>query len=75
VDYLLFGWLNTKFVFDWLDPDDDESEDDQNRFSFGLEPFLDQFLQVRLFYRIANGPETQPNLNRDTLTLEAHLFF
>jgi hypothetical protein len=32
-------------------------------------------LQVRLFYRIANGPENQPNLNRDTLTLEGHLFF
>ncbi len=74
-NYLLFGWLNAKFVFDWLDPDDGQGDDVQNRLSFGLEPFLDQFLQVRLFYRVLNGPENQANLNRDTLTLEAHLFF
>jgi len=74
-NYLMFGWLNAKFAFDWADPDTDVSDNNRNRFSFGFEPFLDQFLQLRLFYRVENGPEDVPNLNRDTLTLEAHLFF
>jgi len=74
-NWLIAGWLNTKVAFDWADPDDDTDEDDRNRVSFGLEPFLDRFVQVRLFYRVLNGPETSANQNRDELTLEMHLFF
>jgi hypothetical protein len=32
-------------------------------------------LQVRLFYRVLNGPEDRPDQNRDELTLELHVFF
>ena len=57
------------------DPDDDAGDNNRNRVSFGFEPFLDRFVQMRLFYRVLNGPETAPNQNRDELTLELHLFF
>ncbi len=72
---LVLGWMNVKFAFDYLDPSDNQGEDQRNRFSIGLEPFLDRFLQLRLFYRILNGPKDQPATNRDELILEAHLFF
>ena len=75
LDYLFFGWLNGKLAFDYIDPDVDTSDDARNRFSIGVEPFLDEYLQLRVFYRVLNGPEDQPNANRDELTLEAHLFF
>ena len=74
-NYLAFDWLNVKLAFDWLDPDDGQSQDDRNRVSIGLEPFLARFLQLRAFYRVYNGPEDEPITNRDELTLEAHLFF
>ncbi|MFQ5351685.1 MAG: hypothetical protein ACE5D3_01275 [Candidatus Binatia bacterium] len=74
-DYLLGGWVNAKLAFDYLDPDTDQPEDERNRVSVGLESFLDQSVQTRLFYRVYNGPENRPNLNRDELTLEIHLFF
>ena len=75
LDYLFFGWLNGKLAFDYIDPDVDTSDDARNRFSIGVEPFLDEYLQLRVFYRVLNGPEDQPNANRDELTLEGHLFF
>lgn len=75
LDYLFAGWINGKFAFDYFDPDTDVSDDARNRFSIGIEPFLDEYLQLRLFYRILNGPENEPSANRDELTLEAHLFF
>jgi len=74
-NYLFAGWLNGKFAFDYLDPDDDASSDQRNRFSIGIEPFLDEFLQVRLFYRISNGPEDELKFNKDEIQLELHLFF
>ncbi|HYC53479.1 MAG TPA: hypothetical protein VEL28_00870 [Candidatus Binatia bacterium] len=74
-NYLLFDWLNFKASFDWFDPNNSDGADVQNRVSVGLEPFIDRFLQLRLFYRVYNGPEDNLNANRDTLTLEGHLFF
>jgi hypothetical protein len=50
-------------------------ENERNRVSVGVEPFLDQFLQLRIFYRVYNGPEDEPATNRDEFTLEGHLFF
>ena len=74
-NYLWRDWMNTKVAFDIYDPSDNEGEDTMTRISFGIEPFIDRFLQLRLFYRIFNGPENEPATNRDELTLEAHLFF
>ena len=67
--------MNAKFAFDYFDPDVDTSDDARNRFSIGVEPFLDEYLQLSLFYRILNGPKDELNANRDELTLEGHLFF
>ena len=74
-NWLLFGWMNTKVAFDWTDPSDSTSSDTRNRFSIGLEPFLDQFLQLRLFYRVYNGPKNNLQANRDELLIEAHVLF
>ncbi len=75
LDYLIGGWMNAKLAFDYLDPDVDVSDDARNRFSIGVEPFLDEYLQIRMFYRVLNGPQDQPAANRDELTLEGHIFF
>jgi hypothetical protein len=74
-NWLLFDWVNAKVAFDWSDPDDGTDEDERNRVSVGFEPFLDQFLQLRVFYRVLNGPRNELNRNRDELTLEAHVLF
>lgn len=75
VNYLISDWINAKLAFDFYDPDDNKAEDSRNRISVGLEPFLDRFLQLRFFYRVYNGPEDEPQNNRDELILEAHLLF
>lgn len=77
-DYLFFDWLNFKVAFDYSDNDTTTStitDDSKNRISFGLEPFLNRFLQLRLFYRIANGVESIPQRNQNQVFAEVHLFF
>jgi hypothetical protein len=77
-DYLFFDWLNFKVAFDYADSDSSRSaisDDSKNRVSFGFEPFLNRFLQLRLFYRIANGVESIPARNQNQLLAEVHLFF
>ena len=77
-DYLFFDWLNFKITFDYSDNDSTRStltDDSKNRVKFGLEPFLNRFLQLRLFYSIANGVESIPARNQNQLYAEVHLFF
>lgn len=77
-DYLFFDWLNFKLTFDYSDNDSTRStisDDSKNRVKFGLEPFLNRFLQLRLFYSIANGVESIPARNQNVLYAEVHLFF
>ncbi len=78
LDYLLFGWMNVKAAIDYADDDGDLSsraDDSENRVSFGLEPFLNRFVQTRLFYRIGNGVRSMANHNQNVLLAELHLFF
>jgi len=82
INYLLLGWINTKVFGEYADDDGILSTDDtvrtgtaQNRFGFGIEPFLGRFLQTRLFYSIANGPKDVPDTNQNRLVLELHVFF
>ncbi len=82
LNYLLFDWINTKAFAEYADndgmlstPDMQRSRTAQNRFGFGIEPFLGRFLQTRLFYSIANGPKDVPETNQNRLILEVHLFF
>jgi hypothetical protein len=77
-DYLFFDWLNFKATSDYSDNDTTTStitDDSKNRVSFGFEPFINRFLQLRLFYRIANGVESIPSRNQNQVFAEIHLFF
>ena len=77
-DYLFFDWLNFKAAVDYADDDGNLSslaDDSENRVSIGLEPFLNRFLQPRLFYRVSNGVRSQPTHNQNVLLAEVHLFF
>ena len=51
------------------------TNDSENRVRFGLEPFLNRFLQPRLFYSISNGVQSNPTHNQNVLLAELHLFF
>ena len=77
-NFLLFDWLNAKIAFDYADYDGDlaqSGDDNENRFSVGLEPFLARFLQLRLSYRISNGVRSRPDHNQNLLIGELHVFF
>ena len=77
-NYLFFDWVNFKFAFDYSDNasrTSDFVDDSKHRFSFGLEPFINRFLQTRIFYRVGNGIRSLPDLNRSELLAEVHLFF
>lgn len=82
LNYLLLDWINTKVFGEYADNDGmftsagtKRTSSAQNRFGFGIEPFLGRFLQARLFYSIANGPKDVPETNQNRLILELHLFF
>ncbi len=66
---------NLKLSFEWFDPDDAVSEDEQNRWSAVWEYSPIQFLQTRAGYRDYNGIPQNPAQNREQLFLELHLSF
>lgn len=77
-NYLAFDWLNIKTAVDYADDDGDLSSrgnDSENRVSVGLEPFLNRFMQPRLFYRIGNGVKSRPDHNQNVLIAEMNVFF
>lgn len=76
-NYLLLDWINVKAFGEFADNDGtpDSPDSQQNRFGFGIEPFLGRFLQTRLFYSIANGPRTRAETNQNRIVLEMHVFF
>lgn len=77
LNYLLLGWINCKAFGEYADndPNADTTNSAQNRFGFGVEPFLGRFLQTRLFYAIANGAKNRALDNQNRLVMELHLFF
>jgi hypothetical protein len=66
---------NLKATFEWYDPDDDVSEDEQNRISLVWEYMPIQFLQARLGYRNYSGIPQNPGQNREQLFAEVHIAF
>lgn len=76
-DYLFLGWLNMKVALDYSDSDGNvnDVDDNENRVSVGLEPFLNRFLQPRLFYRVSNGVRNNPTHNQSIILAEIHAFF
>lgn len=66
---------NLKVTFEWFDPDDDVSEDEQNRLSVVWEYSPFQFLQTRIGYRDFNGIPQNPAQNREQAFAELHVMF
>jgi hypothetical protein len=75
LDVLLTRGVNFKLSYEFLDPNNDVDNDERTRFTVGLEPFLTQFLQFRLFYRFNDGIPQRPIERADEVVLEFHLFF
>lgn len=77
-NYLAFDWLNMKAAFDYADWDGTlprQGHNAENRFSFGLEPFIARFIQIRTFYRVSNGIRSNFSHNQGLWSAEIHLFF
>jgi len=77
-DYLFFDWLNLKTAFNYADYDGSlaiHTDDSENRFEIGLEPFINRFFQPRLFYYIGNGVRSLPSHNQNVLMAQLHFFF
>ena len=72
VDLLLFDWFNVRGTFDFLKVSGNR---DTTRYTIGAEPFIDRFIQPRLYYVINNGPGNEPQLNTTALVFELHFFF
>lgn len=66
---------NLKATLEWSDPDDDVSEDEQNRMSVVWEYVPLQFLQARLGLRYFDGIPQNPVQNRRQAFAELHLLF
>ncbi len=66
---------NLKVTFEWFDPDDEVSNDEQNRTSLVWEYSPIQFVQARLGYRKRSGIPQNPGQNREQLFAELHVFF
>lgn len=77
LNYLLLDWINCKAFGEYADndPNADTTNSAQNRFGFGVQPFLGRFLQTSLFYSIANGAKSRALDNQNRLVMELHLFF
>jgi hypothetical protein len=75
LNVLLVRGVNFKVSYEFLDPNSDVDNDARTRLAFGLEPFLTQFLQLRLFYRRNSGIPQRPVDRADELRFEIHLFF
>lgn len=66
---------NLKATFEWFDPDDDVSEDQQNRISLVWEYSPIQFTHARIGYRNYGGIPQNPGQNREQLFAEVHISF
>ena len=66
---------NLKLTYEHLDPDDDVSEDEQNRASLVWEFFPIQFTQSSLGYRYYDGIPQNDLQNRDEAFWQIHILF
>ncbi|HEY8520457.1 MAG TPA: hypothetical protein VIN61_10270 [Gammaproteobacteria bacterium] len=66
---------NLKVTYEFLDPSDRTSEDEQERYSVVWEHFPMQLLQARVGWRAYNGVPISPFTNRDEVFAELHFYF
>lgn len=74
-NWLLRTGHNLKLTFEYLDPDDDVDEDQQNRFSLIYELAPIEFLQLRAGARVYDGIPQNALQNREQYFLQLHAFF
>lgn len=66
---------NLKLSYDYLDPNNDISEDQQVRYSLIWEYSPIQFVQARVGYRLYDGIPQVDTQNREVIFVELHGFF
>jgi hypothetical protein len=75
LDYMITKGANLKLVSETWDPDVDATTDRVDRVSLIYEPFLTQFLQVRIGIRDYTGQSNNDEENQQEVFLEIHAFF
>ena len=77
MNFLVRRGLNLKLTYEFFDRNRDVSNDrdGQDRITIGLEPFVTQFLQVRVSYQINRFIPQNPVENQDRLIVQLHTFF
>ncbi|HNP36046.1 MAG TPA: hypothetical protein PKK10_09355 [Woeseiaceae bacterium] len=74
-NWTVHGKHNVKLSYDFLDPNNDISEDQQVRYSLVWEYSPIQFVQTRLGYRLYDGIPQVDAQNRKVFFVELHGFF
>ncbi|MFQ5638333.1 MAG: hypothetical protein ACE5IR_10115 [bacterium] len=76
LNFLIRRGLNFKATYEFFDRNRDvpNDRDGQERITLGLEPFITQFLQLGIFYRINRFIPQNTSLNQDQLTVQFHVF-
>jgi hypothetical protein len=64
-----------KVSYEYLEPDRDRDEDQQERYSVLWEYSPVQFVQTRFGFRSYNGIPNFPSSNRDQVFAELHVYF
>ena len=77
LNVLITRGFNLKATYEFFDRNTDVSNDrdGQERITLGIEPFLIQYLQIGLFYRINRFVPQALTENQDELRLQFHGFF
>jgi hypothetical protein len=71
LNLLLLDWLNLRGTFEFLRV---SNQGNQTRYTIGVNPFINRFIQPIIEYRINNGPPTNLQANQPELWVELHLF-
>jgi hypothetical protein len=66
---------NLKFTYEYLDPNRDQGQDGQERYSAVWEYSPVQFVQSRVGLRHYDGPSSVPVTNREEAFAELHVYF
>ena len=74
-NYRLSKGHNLKLSYDYLEPNRDRDEDEQERYSFVWEYNPIQFVQSRVGVRLYNGIPNLAVSNRDEVFAELHVYF
>ena len=74
-NFLISRGHNLKLSYEYYDPDEDIFNNANERYSVVYEPFLYQFVQVRVGARDNQGIPEDPSLNSSSYFAELHLYF